>query len=99
MKTPGRDSNQIISFKRGLSKLGIHYLVDESSRLPQLNSVFIPEGTNEAEVRSTLLNDYNIEIGAGLGDLAGKIWRIGLMGHTSRKENIDLCLSALQKAL
>ncbi len=85
--------------REGLSQLGIHYLVDESSRLPQLNSVFIPKGTNEAEVRSTLLNDYNIEIGAGLGDLAGKIWRIGLMGHTSRKENIDLCLSALKEAL
>ena len=91
-------SNHLL-LREGLSKLGIHYLVDEPSRLPQLNSVFIPEGTNEAEVRSTLLNDYNIEIGAGLGDLAGKIWRIGLMGHTSRKENIDLCLSALQKAL
>ena len=91
-------SNHLL-LREGLSKLGIHYLVDESSRLPQLNSVFIPEGTNEAEVRSTLLNDYNIEIGAGLGDLAGKIWRIGLMGHTSRKENIDLCLSALQRSL
>jgi alanine-glyoxylate transaminase / serine-glyoxylate transaminase / serine-pyruvate transaminase len=91
-------SNHLL-LREGLSKLEIHYLVDESSRLPQLNSVFIPEGINEAEVRSTLLNDNNIEIGAGLGDLAGKIWRIGLMGHTSRKENIDLCLSALQKAL
>jgi alanine-glyoxylate transaminase/serine-glyoxylate transaminase/serine-pyruvate transaminase len=50
-------------------------------------------------VRSTLINDFNIEIGAGLGDLAGKIWRIGLMGHTSRKENVDLCLAALKEAL
>ena len=83
----------------GLSELGINYLVEESSRLPQLNSVFIPEGVNDAEVRNTLLNDYNMEIGAGLGSLAGKIWRIGLMGYTSRKENIELCLSALKKTI
>ena len=74
-------------------------MVEESSRLPQLNSVFIPEGVNDAEVRNTLLNDYNMEIGAGLGSLAGKIWRIGLMGYTSRKENIELCLSALKKTI
>ena len=85
--------------KAGLSELGISYLVDESSRLPQLNSVFIPEGSNDAQVRSSLINDFNIEIGAGLGDLAGKIWRIGLMGHTSRKENVELCLKALKKVL
>jgi len=83
----------------GLSELGINYLVEKSSRLPQLNSVFIPEGVNDAEVRNTLLNDYNMEIGAGLGSLAGKIWRIGLMGYTSRKENIELCLSALKKTI
>ena len=83
----------------GLSELGINYLVEESSRLPQLNSVFIPEGVNDAEVRNTLLNDYNMEIGAGLGSLAGKIWRIGLMGYTSRKENIELCLLALKKTI
>ena len=83
----------------GLDELGINYLVEKSSRLPQLNSVFIPEGVNDAEVRNTLLNDYNMEIGAGLGSLAGKIWRIGLMGYTSRKENIELCLSALKKTI
>jgi alanine-glyoxylate transaminase/serine-glyoxylate transaminase/serine-pyruvate transaminase len=83
----------------GLSELGIRYLVEKSSRLPQLNSVFIPEGANDAEIRTTLLNDYSMEIGAGLGNLAGKIWRIGLMGYTSRKENIELCLSALKKTL
>lgn len=83
----------------GLSGLGINYLVEKSSRLPQLNSVFIPSGVDDAEVRATLLNDYNMEIGAGLGNLAGKIWRIGLMGYTSRKENIDLCLSALKKII
>jgi alanine-glyoxylate transaminase/serine-glyoxylate transaminase/serine-pyruvate transaminase len=73
--------------------------VKKEDRLPQLNSVFIPEGVDEAAVRTTLLNDYNLEIGAGLGTLAGKVWRIGLMGHTSRKENITLCLAALKDVL
>ena len=94
-----RHKENHLLLKAGLSELGISYLVDESSRLPQLNSVFIPEGSDDAQVRSSLINDFNIEIGAGLGDLAGKIWRIGLMGHTSRKENVELCLKALKKVL
>ena len=83
----------------GLEAMGMNYLVKKEDRLPQLNSVFIPEGVDEAAVRSTLLNDYNLEIGAGLGTLAGQVWRIGLMGHTSRKENITLCLAALKDVL
>ena len=94
-----RHKENHLLLKAGLSELGISYLVDESSRLPQLNSVYIPEGSDDAQVRSSLINDFNIEIGAGLGDLAGKIWRIGLMGHTSRKENVKLCLKALKKVL
>lgn len=94
-----RHKENHLLLKAGLSELGISYLVDESSRLPQLNSVFIPEGSDDAQVRSSLINDFNIEIGAGLGDLAGKIWRIGLMGHTSRKENVELCLKALKDVL
>ena len=94
-----RHKENHLLLKAGLSELGISYLVNESSRLPQLNSVFIPESSDDANVRSSLINDFNIEIGAGLGDLAGKIWRIGLMGHTSRKENVELCLSALKKVL
>ena len=85
--------------KTGLEAMGINFLVDEADRLPQLNSVFIPEGADDAAVRSILLNDYNLEIGAGLGAYAGKVWRIGLMGHSSRKENIALCLTALKDAL
>jgi len=88
-----------LQLRDGLSALGINYLVDESSRLPQLNSVYIPDESDDAKVRSSLINDFNIEIGAGLGDLAGKIWRIGLMGHTSRKENVELCLKALNEVL
>ena len=94
-----RHKENHLLLKAGLSELGISYLVDESSRLPQLNSVYIPAGSDDAKVRSSLINDFNIEIGAGLGDLAGKIWRIGLMGHTSRKENVELCLKALKDVL
>ncbi len=83
----------------GLEAMGINFLVDKADRLPQLNSVFIPEGADDAQVRATLLNDYNLEIGAGLGAYAGKVWRIGLMGHSSRKENITLCLAALKETL
>jgi alanine-glyoxylate transaminase/serine-glyoxylate transaminase/serine-pyruvate transaminase len=74
-------------------------VVDEEYRLPQLNSVTIPEGIDEAAVRSRLLNEFNLEIGAGLGALAGKVWRIGLMGHSSRAENIFLCLSSLEAVM
>ncbi len=94
-----RHKENHLLLRDGLSKLGIEYLVDESCRLPQLNSVYIPDGADDEKVRSSLMNDFTIEIGAGLGDLAGKIWRIGLMGHTSRKENVELCLSALKKIL
>jgi alanine-glyoxylate transaminase/serine-glyoxylate transaminase/serine-pyruvate transaminase len=83
----------------GLEAMGINFLVKKEDRLPQLNAVFIPEGADDAAVRSTLLNDYNLEIGAGLGAYAGKVWRIGLMGHTSRLENITLCLAALKATL
>ena len=85
--------------KAGLEKFGIKFVVAEASRLPQLNAVYIPEGVDDAAVRSRLLNDYNLEIGAGLGDLAGKAWRIGLMGYGARRENVALCLRALEEVL
>ena len=88
-----------LELKAGLEAMGINFLVNEADRLPQLNTVFIPEGVDDAAVRATLLNDYNLEIGAGLGAYAGKVWRIGLMGHSSRKENITLCLAALKEVL
>jgi len=83
----------------GLRKLGIEMLVDERWRLPQLNTIMIPEGANDARVRAALLNDYNIEIGAGLGPLAGKVWRIGLMGEGARIANVDRVLQALGEVL
>ena len=85
--------------KRGLESLGVSFIVDEKYRLPQLNAVYIPDGTDDALVRKVLLEEYNLEIGAGLGDLAGKAWRIGLMGYAARKENVSLCLKALSDVL
>ena len=79
--------------------MGIKFLVDEEDRLPQLNSIYIPEGVNDLESRKKLLNDFNLEIGAGLGVLAGKIWRIGLMGQSSNKKNIEYCLDSLSKVI
>ena len=84
---------------QGLEAMGLTMLVAPASRLPMLNSVKIPEGVDEAAVRSTLLKEEKIEIGAGLGPLAGKIWRIGLMGHTARPENVDRLLAALKGIL
>lgn len=83
----------------GLETMGLDFYVDPEYRLPQLNAVKVPEGVDEAAVRSFLLNEYNLEIGAGLGSLAGKIWRIGLMGASSSEKHIELCLDALQAAL
>ena len=73
--------------------------VEEPYRLPMLNAVTIPEGVEDAKVRQVLRNEYKIEIGAGLGPLAGKIWRIGLMGHTARAKNVERLLNALEKAI
>ncbi|WP_461538686.1 pyridoxal-phosphate-dependent aminotransferase family protein [Spongorhabdus nitratireducens] len=83
----------------GLAVLGLDFVVPKEERLPQLNAVKVPEGIDEAEVRRRLLQDYQLEVGAGLGDLAGKVWRIGLMGYASRRDNILLCLSALGNTL
>lgn len=83
----------------GLEEMGLSMLVDSEYRLPMLNSVRIPEGVDEATIRRNLLNEYKIEVGAGLGPLAGKIWRIGLMGHTARKENVSRLLAALKQEL
>lgn len=87
------------ALKAGLEAMGLTFIVDEVHRLPQLNAVSIPEGVDDASVRSRLLNEYNLEIGAGLGALAGKVWRIGLMGHSARAENILLCVGALEAVL
>ncbi|HYW78022.1 MAG TPA: alanine--glyoxylate aminotransferase family protein [Thermoguttaceae bacterium] len=83
----------------GLKTLGLEMLVEPTYRLPMLNAVCVPEGVDEAAVRKTLLQDHDIEIGAGLGPLAGKIWRIGLMGHTARPANVERLVEALKSAM
>ncbi len=85
--------------KHGLESLGLEFVVEEQCRLPQLNMVRIPDGVNDAEVRSKLLNEFDLEIGAGLGELAGKVWRIGLMGYGSNQKNVDYCLSCLKAVI
>lgn len=94
-----RHAKQHRALRAGIEAMGLGFVVPETNRLPQLNSVTIPEGVDDAAVRAQLLNDFNLEIGAGLGVLAGKVWRIGLMGHAARAENILLCLSALEAVL
>ncbi len=83
----------------GLDAMGIAFLVEPKYRLPQLNAIRIPEGIDDAVVRTRLLNDYNLEIGAGLGALAGKVWRIGLMGQACNTKNVLYCLGALDAVL
>lgn len=80
---------------RGLAAIDVELLVAEGARLPQLNAVRVPEGVDEAAVRKRLLTDFDIEIGSGLGELAGKIWRIGLMGAGSNPESVDRVVQAL----
>ena len=88
-----------LSLANGLSQLGLELAVAEAWRLPQLNSVLIPEGVDDAEVRSRLLNEFDLEVGAGLGELAGKQWRIGLMGTSSSAVNINRCRTAFETVL
>lgn len=83
----------------GLEDMGLAMLVEPKYRLPMLNAVKVPAGIDEADVRKALRVEHKIEIGAGLGLLAGKIWRIGLMGHTARPENVSRFLTALKAVL
>lgn len=84
------------ALKAGLETLGLKYLVEEPYRLPQMNAVYVMPNVDEKEVRRRLLEEFNIEIGAGLGTLAGKIWRFGIMGYSCKMENVMLCLCALE---
>jgi len=79
--------------------MGLQFVVRQDARLPQLNTITVPAGVNEALIRQRLLQDYSLEIGSGLGALAGKVWRIGLMGESACKSNVLLCLGALDAVL
>ncbi len=87
------------ALKAGLAAIGIQYAAQEGHQLPMLNAVKIPDGVNDAAVRTELLNRFGIEIGGGLGAFKGKIWRIGLMGYGSRPANVLLFLAALEQLL
>jgi len=85
--------------QEGLVARGMRLFADAGHRLPQLTTVWAPDGVDEAKVRRLLLERHGIEIGGGLGAYAGKVWRIGLMGHTARPRNVALFLAALDEAL
>jgi alanine-glyoxylate transaminase/serine-glyoxylate transaminase/serine-pyruvate transaminase len=87
------------ALKAGLEALGISFLVEPEFRLPQLNAVWIPKGIDDRQIRQLLLEEFGLEIGAGLGDFAGRVWRLGLMGAASSQRNVMLCLSALEATL
>ncbi len=95
----GRHAKHHQALRAGFEAMGLSFIVNEASRLPQLNAVSIPEGIDDATVRAALLSDYSLEIGAGLGVMAGKVWRIGLMGHACNARNVLTCLGALDDVL
>jgi alanine-glyoxylate transaminase / serine-glyoxylate transaminase / serine-pyruvate transaminase len=88
-----------LALQDGLEKLGLQLWAAEGYRLPQLTTVVVPDGVDDAAVRRTLLERYGIEIGGGVGPWAGKLWRIGCMGHTARLRNVTLLLAALGETL
>ncbi len=85
------------AFVREMRKLEIEPAVAESIRAPMINAIRIPEGVDDGKVRQRLYDEFNIEIGAGLGPLKGKIWRVGLMGYGARVENVELLARALRQ--
>jgi len=87
------------ALRAGIEAMGLEFVVPENEHLPQLNAIKIPQGVDDAAVRQRLLQDYGLEIGAGLGAMAGKVWRIGLMGHSSNARNVLVCLAALDDVL
>jgi len=94
-----RHTQNYEALRDGIEAMGLQFKVAEDQRLPQLNAVMLPKGVDDLTVRNRLLHEHNLEIGAGLGALAGKIWRIGLMGHGSNQKNVLFCLEALNSIL
>ena len=94
-----RHQENHLLLKEGLKSLGLGIASQEGHQLWQLNAVTVPPGADEAGVRKRLLNEFNIEIGAGLGPLKGKVWRIGLMGETCSAANVTAVLNALKQCL
>lgn len=94
-----RHAQNHAALKAGLAAIGIRFTAQEGHQLPMLNTVRIPDGIDDATVRRGLLERFGIEIGAGLGEFKGRVWRIGLMGHGSRKQNVLILLAALEELL
>lgn len=92
-----RENHELL--REGLEALGFEFIVEPRYRLPMLNAVKLPPGVDDAEYRRRLLDDFNIEVGSGLGDFAGKIWRIGLMGNSSSANHVNMLLGALKTFL
>ncbi|QGG95968.1 pyridoxal-phosphate-dependent aminotransferase family protein [Actinomarinicola tropica] len=92
-----------MALHQGLEAMGMELFAADTHRLPELTTVWVPEdlpdGLDDATIRRTLLDTYGIEIGGGLGEFAGRVWRIGLMGHTARQRNVTLLLGALGEVL
>ena len=95
----GRHAKNAAALRAGLEALGLGLFAEPSHRLNPLTTVWVPDEVNEREVRGVLLQDYGIEIGGGLGEIAGKVWRIGLMGESSSEQNVFAVLSALERIL
>jgi alanine-glyoxylate transaminase/serine-glyoxylate transaminase/serine-pyruvate transaminase len=98
-KAWARHQNHHLALRAGFEAMGLALAVPEAERLPQLNVIRVPDGIDEARVRSRLLDEYQLEVGAGLGALAGKVWRIGLMGHSCNLKNVLLCVGAFETVL
>jgi alanine-glyoxylate transaminase/serine-glyoxylate transaminase/serine-pyruvate transaminase len=94
-----RHQNTVEYLWQGLETMGLKMHVEKQYRLPTLTTVCVPEGVDAKAISMKLLKEHNLEIGNGLGELAGKVWRVGLMGYNSRKENVDSLLTALKQVL
>src|SRR5205807_9904358 len=94
-----RHQSNAAALHAGLEALGLKLAAQEGYRLAPLTTIFSPDGIDEARVRAALLKNFSMEIGAGLGPFKGKLWRIGLMGDSSRRENVMLVLNALEETL
>ncbi len=95
-----RHRKNAAALQAGLETLGLRYVVEkQEQRLPMLHAVFLPEGLEEGKLRKRLRTEFKVEIGGGLGEFAGKAWRIGLMGHSSREEKVEALLGDVRSVL
>lgn len=94
-----RHLDNAAALRAGVEAMGLSVVANEEIRLPSLTAVYAPPGVDEAQARKYLLEEHNIELSGGLGSLAGKVWRIGLMGHNSARENVFTVLGAIEEAM